>query len=719
VSRRRPKKSRRSLLWRFRRPLFLAALLVIAALAGVGYVLARVPLPEAEPTVETTFLYDAQGNKLAELSGGENRTSVKLDQVSDNLVNAVLAAEDREFFRHPGVNFASIARAAIADLRGRPLQGGSTITQQYVKLVFTGTERTIIRKLKEATLAVKLERELSKEEILERYLNRVYFGRGAHGVQAASVAYFGKDVSELTVPEAAYLAGLIRAPEDADAWREPEEADARRDIVLDAMVEEGYIDGGSRDEMESVTVRSYTRDRAEVVRDRIAGASSGTQYFVEHVRRQLAARFGDAAVNGGGLRVYTSIDLDLQRAAYDAVYTDVLNQPGDPAGALVAVDDQGYVRAMVGGRDWDADDSFARVNFATGVDGGGTGRQAGSAFKPVVLATAVADGFSVESAFDAPASVVIPKADAGRDYTVHNYENAGYGRMNLIDATAKSVNTIYAKVIDAIGPERVATFAHELGIVSTVPPVMSITLGTPEVSVLEMADTYLTFATRGVHVEPNTIVKVTDADGHVLWAPQPERRRVMDEDEADVVTHALRQVVQRGTGTRARLDTDAAGKTGTTQSYGDAWFVGYTPHLSTAVWLGYPDGQDHPLRGVHGINVTGGSLPAEIWQRFMDVATDDERYRGDFDEPDDLGGELIPDSGRLPEGAETTTTSSTSSTLPGDATTSTTAAGDETTTTTDGTGASTTTSTASTSTTSTSAPPGQGSTTSTTGVPTG
>ncbi|HVM54016.1 MAG TPA: transglycosylase domain-containing protein [Acidimicrobiales bacterium] len=655
MSRDRPP-GRRSLLWRLRRPLFLIVLLAVAGLSGVGYVLARVPLPEADVPVETTFLFDADGNRLAELSGGENRTSIPLADVSPHLVDAVLAAEDRQFFRHPGVNFAAITRAAIADLRGRPLQGGSTITQQYVKLVFVGTERTIVRKLKEATLAVKLERELAKEEILERYLNRIYFGRGAHGVQAAAQAYYGVDAGDLTAGQSAYLAGLIRAPEAADASRAPDEADARRDLVLRAMVEEGYLSGEERDAIAAVPVADTVRDRDEAVQDKVEGAAYGTQYFVEHVRRQLAARFGDARVNGGGLRVHTSIDLGLQRAAYEAVYADVLAEEGDPAGALVAVDTGGWVRAMVGGRDWDAEDPFARVNFATGTDGGGTGRQAGSSFKPFVLATAVADGFSVESAFDAPASIVFPGANAGRDYTVHNYENAGYGRMNLVEATARSVNTVYAKLIEAIGVERVAGFTRELGITSEVPPLLSITLGTPSVSVLEMASAYATFATRGVRVEPNVIVKVTDADGNVLWEPSPRVTRVMEEAEADVVNHVLRQVIARGTGTRARIGTDAAGKTGTTQSYGDAWFVGYTPGLSTAVWIGYPEGQDRPLRGVHGINVTGGSLPAEIWRRFMAVATEDERYRGSFVRPRDLGGALIPDSHRLREGEETTTT---------------------------------------------------------------
>ena len=650
---------RRSVVWRYRRPLFLLSLVAITGLAGVGFVLARVPLPEEDIPVETTFLFDADGEKLAELSGGENRTSVSLEEISPHLVDAVLAAEDRDFFRHGGVDFGAIARAAFSDLRGNKLQGGSTITQQYVKLAYVGNERTIIRKLKEATLAVKLERKLSKEQILERYLNLIYFGRGAHGIEAAAAAYFGTTAAELDVAQSAYLAGLIRAPEAADATNDPAEADRRRDTVLTALEQQGHISASDRDALAAIPVAAYVRPRGEVVEDKIIGGDAGTQYFVEHVRRQLAARFGDARVNGGGLRVYTSLDLDLQRAAYDAVYRDVLNQPGDPAGALVAIDTDGMVRAMVGGRDWEAEDPFARVNFATGRDGGGTGRQAGSSFKPFVLATAVADGYTVESAFESPAKVVFEGANNGKDYTVNNSDKAEHGRLDLVDATRVSSNTVYAQLLDAIGPERVVSTAHRLGIDSELSPVLSLALGTSSVSVQEMAEAYLTFATRGVHVEPITITLVTDAEGDVLFEASPERERILEEPEADIVTHVLQQVVEAGTGTRAELTgSDAAGKTGTTQQYGDAWFVGYTPGLSTAVWLGYPDGQDHELRGVHGIDVTGGTLPAEIWHAFMQDAIEDDRYAGRFPDPPDLGqGRLVPDSGRAVE--ETTTTSTT------------------------------------------------------------
>jgi penicillin-binding protein 1A len=685
---------RRSLVWRLRRVWYLVGLLAVGGASGIGYVLAQVPLPEVDRPVETTFLYDTAGNKLAELSGGENRVSVRLGEVSPHLVAAVLAGEDRDFFRHPGVDAGAIARATLADLRGKPLQGGSTITQQYVKDTYVGDERSLARKLKEAVLAVKLERKLDKREILERYLNTVYFGRGAYGVQAAARAYYFTSVDQLDVRQSAFLAGLIRAPEAADPTTHPRVADRRRDLVLGAMLHEHVITAAEAAAARAQPVSAWTRPRGDVVHDRYVDAQYGTPYVVEHVRRQLhALGFTDAQINGGGLRVTTSLDLHLQEAAYRAVYTDTLNRPGDPAGALVAIDTGGWVRAMVGGRDWDADTPYARVNFATGRDGGGTGRQPGSSFKPVALAAAVDAGYTAESAFDAPATMTFPKADDGKDYKVSNFQGEAFGRLNLIDATKVSANTVYAQLVDAIGPARVAGMAARLGITTEVPPLLSIALGTPLVSVLDMADAYLTFATRGVQVAPGLIEQVTDTDGHVLYERATTSRRVIQARTADVVTWALRQVVAGGTGTRAQLPVDAAGKTGTTQAHGDAWFVGYTPGLSTAVWMGYPEGQAHGMDHVHGIQVTGGSLPAEAWRRFMAVATRDGRYAGSFGPPPDLSaGRVLAGSDRV--AATSSTTSSTSST----------------TTTTVGTGSTSTTSTTSTSTT---APPSPSTTAST------
>ncbi|MBW3574883.1 MAG: transglycosylase domain-containing protein [Actinobacteria bacterium] len=655
------------MVWRFRRVLFLAGLLFVFALAGVGFILANVPLPDVEIPVETTFLLDASGNKLAELSAGENRVSVSLEQISPNLVNAVLAAEDRDFFVHPGIDMSAIARATWADVRGRPLQGGSTITQQYVKYTYVGSERSIVRKVKEATLAIRLERELDKEQILERYLNAIYFGRGAYGAQAASRSYFGKDVSALDIPEAAYLAGLIRAPEAADASRDTVTAGRRRSSVLAAMEVQGHVTAEQRRAMEAVPVAEMEgfRPRDDVVRDRIEGGDVGTQHFVDYVRSQLLERYGDTRLYGGGLRVRTTLNPKLQQAAYQAVY-GTLDREDDPAGALVAIDAAGHVKAMVGGRSMQSDaeqSPYAKVNFATGVEGGGSGRQPGSAFKPFVLAEAVSEGYSVESAFDSPSQVVFPGANAGKDYIVRNYDEAAHGRQNLIEATRVSSNTVYAQLAEQLGTAEVADTAERLGIRSPIPTdQLSVALGSVEVSVLDMADAYLTFATRGVQVDPMVITEVTDAEGRVLDEFTAERQRVLEPEQADVVNEVLQEVVSSGTGTGASIGRPLAGKTGTTQGNGDAWFAGYTPGLATAVWMGYPEGQAREMSNVHGVEVTGGTFPADMFRRFMSDALeiDGETYGGDFVAPVDLGGKVFSGGRRsATEPDESTTSSST------------------------------------------------------------
>ena len=622
-------------------------LAVTTALAGAVYLLGRVPLPPENPSAQTTMITDVKGAQLASLDSGENRVSVGLDKVPKVLVDAVLATEDKSFFEHGGVDPTGVARATWADLRGKPLQGGSTITQQYVKNAYLqNRERTAVRKLKEAALAVKVERKFSKEQILERYLNVIYFGRGAYGVQTASRAYFGKDVGQIQLREAAYLAGLIRSPEAADATRAPEAADARRAGTLAAMERAGFITTGERAAAEVEPVKAYVGAKRQGGTTFVQG-DKGTQYFVEFVRQQLLAVYGPETLNEGGLRVRTTLDLETQTHAYNAVYPAMLNRPDDPAGALVAIDDNGYVKAMVGGKDWNSPQPYAKVNLAVGRDGGGTGRQPGSTFKPFVLAEAVRQGYTVQSVLPGPREVVFPKADQGRDYTVANYEDADFGpAVNLIDATRNSVNTVYAQLIDSIGPANVANLAKAAGITEALVPNISLTLGTSEVSVLNIASAFTTFANRGQRVPPTALLEVAAADGRVLYrAPPPVRTKVLERQQADVVNFCLQQVVQRGSGTGAQFGRPFAGKTGTTQDFGDAWFVGYTPKLTAAVWMGYPEGNARKMVNVRGRKVNGGSFPASIFKRFMEAATK-KMDTGTFPPAPSFSGKSVKGSGR-------------------------------------------------------------------------
>jgi penicillin-binding protein 1A len=659
-----PPAARRSPIWRYRRLLFLVVLLAFTATAGALFLLAQVPLPPATPQAETTFLTDLHGARLASIDSGENREPVDLDQVPQVVIDAIIATEDRNFFTHGGLDPVGIVRATWADLRGRSLQGGSTLTQQYVKQTFLDSkERTVWRKLREASLAIKVERRYDKGEILERYLNTVYFGRGAYGVQAASRAYFDKDIAQLRLGDAAYLAGLIRSPETADPSRNLEAATARRDRSLDGMRKEGLISEDERTAAEAVPLEAAVLRRASTEPEVVRPDSTG--YFVEFVRAELVRRFGEEVTYERGLRVKTTLDLGLQAKAYDAVYKTLDRPATDPAGALVSIDSEGRVVAMVGGRNFTGTGATDKVNLAVGREGGGSGRQAGSTFKPFVLAAIVKAGYSVHSTFPGPPALVLPKADNGKDYPVENYEKADFGEgLDLIDATANSVNTVYVQAQQAVGAEKVVAVAKDAGIRSDLEPNASLVLGTEEVSVLELAAAYSTFANRGIRVEPRTILEVRRGDGTVI---EPERppvtSRVLDREDADMITHVLRQVVERGSGTSAKFGKPVAGKTGTTQDFGDAWFVGYTPKLTTAVWMGFAEGNAKKMTNVRGVKgVNGGSFPARIFRRYMTGVAEDPQFVAEFPTVTRFPGKTLapPKNVVLP----TTTTSSTSTSVP-------------------------------------------------------
>jgi penicillin-binding protein 1A len=588
--------------------------LVLPLLSATGAIVAlyaTTELPAIPPLEQTTMLLDRDGREVAALHADVDRELIAFEHMPRSLRRAVVAVEDADFFRHDGLDPGAILRATWTNVTtGSLSQGGSTITQQYVKNVLTGSERSIGRKVREAILAVKLEHTTSKREILEGYLNTVYFGHGAYGVQAAARTYFDRDARELTLLQSATLAGLIAAPSARDPFVHPEAATRARTAALARLVEVGWLE---RERARRLDTRPLGLAEEPVV-------SSEAPHFMEHVRRLLAASYGLDTLYRGGLRVRTTLDGDWQREAERAIHA-ALPKRSDPQAALVAIDPRtGAIRAMVGGRDFDA----SEFNLATQGR-----RQAGSAFKPFVLLAALEQGISPLEVRNGPSSLTIPDPfceTRGEPWTVSNAGDQWAGTMSIEQAMAGSVNTIFAQVTVEVGPEAVADVAHRMGIRSRLAPVCSIGLGTSEVSPLEMTSAFATLAARGVYMEPTAIERVTGSDGDVLQGPLPRiadaGSQAVSTEDADAATRVLGGVVAHGTGTAAWLSgRPVAGKTGTAARATDAWFCGYVPQLATCVWVGYP-GASRPMRNVEGYpEVYGGTLPALIWHDFMAAAT--------------------------------------------------------------------------------------------------
>jgi penicillin-binding protein 1A len=618
---------------------------------GLIYAFARVPLPSEIPTAQTIVFLDGTGRQeIGTLSAQENRRVVHLDKLPDHARQAVLAAEDRDFYEHGAISWRGLARATAANLlRRRISEGGSTITQQYVKNAFPGVgrDRTLFRKLKEAVLAVKLERKFSKDQILEFYMNTVYFGRGAYGIDAAARTYFSvpnkKKVTaeDLTPAQSALLAGAIRSPEFYGKKDHAASLKVRRDYILQAMVDRGWLSAKEgRKEIGSKLGVSWTAKRQGI-------ANSRAPFFLEKVRQYLVARYGAEAVNAGGLRVRTTLDMKMQEQA-DQTVKRILDDPAhDPKAALVAIDPRnGAVRAMYGGRSYRS----RQFNYATDAL-----RQAGSTMKPFVLAQALTDGISINTNYPGPAELIVN----GEDF--HNYGDTPYGMLNLRDATRLSVNTIYVQLMQTVQPDRVVKFARAHGleaeldgragtdrdprpleVAPKLDSVLSQALGSGSVTTLQLASAFGTWANRGIHQTPHLVEKVVDSQNRVLEDnTRPQGRQVIPQVHADTINMVLKGAVENGTGTAARLfDREVAGKTGTTSDYTDARFVGYTPNLVTSVWLGF-DNNNHKLLDVRGLSaVSGGSLPAQIWHDFMDQATRDRPLQS-FVPPAELGGQVL------------------------------------------------------------------------------
>ena len=588
----------------------IAAAIAAAGVTGTIFVFSNCSLSKLRPISlgQNSFVYARDGSLLGAVPAVTNRQPLALWQESPWLVKGTVAIEDRRFYEHGGVDYVAIARAIVADVKaGKIVQGGSTITQELVRNLYIGShERTLTRKLREACLANKVADRLTKRQILAAYLNTIFYGRHAYGAQAAAETYFSRSARSLTLPQAALLAGLPQAPSVYDPFLHPRQARERRNEVLRAMLGAHDIDW----------LQYRWAKRAPIV------LHAGNLYsqivhpdFFGYVQKELVRLYGKRRVEAGGLHVETTIDPHLQMVARRAISTHLPN-PRDPGAALVAIDPRsGAIRAMVS---YLPGHRKLQFNLATQ-----SGRQAGSAFKPFVLATALNRGISLNTYFSGPPALTIPDLHCSTNgvlWDVHNFADEEAGTMNLVDATAHSVNTIFAQLVDKIGATNVVHVAHMMGIRSRLESVCSITLGTQAVNPLEMTDAYATLASRGVHHPPQALALVRGPRGEILGRLAPRGARAIPTSTADQVTYALQHVIENGTGTAAALSRPAAGKTGTAEGFEDAWFCGYVPQLTTCVWVGYP-GREVPLENIEGFpQVFGGSIPAEIWHTFMSSA---------------------------------------------------------------------------------------------------
>jgi penicillin-binding protein 1A len=554
-----------------------------------------------------SFVFAANGSLLGSIPAERNRTPVALWRVSPWMRKATVAIEDHRFYEHGGVDYEGIARAAWKDLRaGQVLQGGSTITQQLVRNLYISKERTLKRKLKEACLAIRLSRARSKDWILAQYMNQVYFGNHAYGIEAAAQTYFSKHARDLTLVEAALLAGLPQAPSVYDPLHRPAAALTRRDAVLRAMREYGdisearYFQAISQRRLNLKPGKLYTRIREP--------------YFFSYVRDQLIAEYGSSTVRSGGLRVYTTINPRLQVAAHRAI-TDTLYLRDDPAAAVVAINPaNGAIRAMTAVTPGRTGNQFNLVAQAR--------RQPGSTFKTFVLAAAIEEGMNPSSTYYTSAPFHYQPDPYTPAWDVETYDHSYSGSVSVASATLASDNTVYAQLTLDVTPEKVAEMAHKLGVQSALDVVPAMGLGADAISPLEEASAYATLAAGGVYSKPMAIRKVVLANGKedtdAGWG-QPQRKRVISDGVAYEVTRILEQNVLSGTGVGAYFGRPAAGKTGTTDNHADAWFSGYVPQLQATVWVGYPQGEI-PMENVHGISVAGGTFPATIWKLFMETA---------------------------------------------------------------------------------------------------
>ena len=640
----------------------LSAAAILTASVLMRKILSDIPsidkLDEYTPSL-TTYVYDINNNVIAEFSV-EKRAILPLSKIPVDMQNAVIAMEDQNFFRHWGISPRGIARALLRDvLHRRTAQGGSTLTQQLSKLIFLKPEKTIGRKIKEMVLALQIERNFSKQEILALYLNQIYFGNGVYGVQSASRLYFGKDVSEMTLGECALLTGLIPSPERFSPFNSPDKARQRRRLVLQRMREEGYVTAKEADDAANEPIPT----------EKSTLLSGHAAYFVEYVRQQLEPRYGTTQLWKGGMKIYTTLDLSMQVPAEDIMEKYLAKYDQEAAknaaaapdedkeagvekssvslqGAFLILDTRtGAIKAMIGGRNY-RDSKFNRVTQAA--------RQAGSTFKPFVWMSALMNGYTPASLIeDSPMAYYYDGKDwrllegatdqysidqailpfvGNKDFKIwvpNNFDGKFLGRITLRRGLELSRNLSSIYLVTHVGPTLVADVAHRAGIKRSLEAVPSIGLGTSLVGMMELTSAFSTFANGGIHAAPFGILKVTDAGGRVLEESVPEESESFTPQLSYVLVNMMKGVVQRGTGSYAsRLKRPIAGKTGTSQDSKDMWFIGMTPDLTAAAWMGYDDFMSLPMK-----DWTGGGTVVPWWTEIMETVLKDQPVR-DFPVPD-------------------------------------------------------------------------------------
>ena len=582
--------------------LFICAICLMIMGASVLYGFSSLFAP---PNMDETLIpdaasqfYDINGNVIYTTLSEERRVPVSIDKIPKHVQQAFIAIEDNRFYEHSGIDYRGTARALVSTLSGREVQGGSTITQQLAKNAFLTQERSIIRKIKEAFIAKELEHKYTKDEILTIYLNQIYFGQGAYGIESASLYYFGKHVQNLDIAEAATLAAIPKSPNYYNPFENPKESKNRQELVIDQMVKYGFISADSAAKAKAKKMVYSTSHKQQ---------NNPRGYFFDMISQKVIAEVGADALYKGGLKIYTTLDMDMQLAAEKAMrhlpnyYTDS-KKLTQPQMALAAVDPKtGYVKAMIGGR---GQDKFNRATLAV--------RQPGSAFKPFVYLTAMQNGFT-------PASIIEDKEEEfAKGWKPQNSDMQWHGKVSLRTALKRSLNVPTIKLAREVGVDKIVANVEKMGITTLVDSGaysdvnLAMALGglSKGVNPLEMASAYGVLATNGLYNKPIALLKIVDRDGKVLYQAKPQSKRVVDAASAYLTTNMLEDVLVSGTGGGMGIGRPAAGKTGTTDTYIDAWFVGYTPDLSTAVWVG--DDNNKPMQRMYG-----SGAPLSIWHEFM------------------------------------------------------------------------------------------------------